>query len=136
MNIFDPKLEPVRTSPQSLSRWQGRDVQGFRGTWAEVRERIPTFEKQDFTAPGHLEANPYLCAIVRLPLNEEDEPLPVATVGPRYGLVQHWRLGDLCCEVLDGMGLHFEWLPCVVRMSELGEWAHLRFQLSDDMGVT
>lgn len=121
------------TSVRSLSRWQGRPVRHELGTWMELRELVPRFEKQDFAALRYGAANPYLRAIVRLPLSSEGTPVPVGTVGPDYRLIQHRELGDVCAEALRGLDLFYDQLPCTLSISELGEWVHIRFHLSDDL---
>ncbi|MFN3725238.1 MAG: DUF932 domain-containing protein [Allosphingosinicella sp.] len=134
MSGMQPTDAPVTRSP-SLSRWQGRPVIQETATWAELRELVPLFQKQDFVAPGEWRPNPYLRAMVRLPLREDEPPVPVGTVGQGYTLVQHRDLGDLCVAALRGLDLFYDRLPCTLNLSHLGEWAHIRFHLADDMSI-
>ncbi|WP_380874285.1 DUF932 domain-containing protein [Sphingomonas sp. DBB INV C78] len=89
------------------------------------------FASAPFTAGEDSRANPYLGAIVRLPLDATERPVPVGAVSPSYALVQHRGLGELCIESLQALDLYYERLRCDLEISELGEWAHLRFRLGD-----
>lgn len=127
---------PVRTGPRALSRWKGRNVISRTGYWSELREDVPSFEMWPYSVGGGATENPYLRSVVRLPLVDSEQPIPVGIVSPGYALVQHRALGDFCVDTLRRLDLFYDRLRCDVELTELGEWMALRFCLGDDFSLT
>ncbi|MBX7492049.1 DUF932 domain-containing protein [Qipengyuania sp. 1NDW9] len=127
-------IEPEKG--RGLSRWQSKPIEISRGDWQDLRSLLPKFSIEDFVAPGHLEPNPYHCSIVRKPLTENEQPVPVAIVGQNYGLVQHSQAGDAVVAAMKKLGIWFEHMDCWLELTELGEWMHVRFTLDDSYAIT
>lgn len=127
--------ENVPRQGRTASRWKSREVFAQRGEWEAIREELPNFVLEDFVAPGFDRANPHFRAVVRQSDVVEEFPVPVAIVGPNYGLVQHVWAGDAVVEAMKAIGVWFDRMPCLLEITELGEWMHCRFVLDESMAI-
>ena len=119
-----------------VARWRSRDVRYFGGTWDQVRTMVPRFELADFSVGEKEPANPFLKAVVRLPLTATERPMPVGTVSRSYALVQHEKVGELCFAGMAKAGVNEADLKCEVGLSDFGEWMNLRIYFPERFGFT
>ncbi len=81
--------------------WFGQPITTCRGTLAELRAGVPSFERTPFGPEGS--QNEFLHTIVRKPIGEDKRFIPVATVSPQYDLVQHHEVFKWLAEGLKGV---------------------------------
>jgi hypothetical protein len=97
---------------------------------------LPRFDIRPFAVSPNLPANPHLNAVVRLPANEGEHPIPVGVVSPSYTLLQHAALGEAIIRGLRDLDLFYDRLRCELEITPLGEWMSLRFHLDDSFSLT
>lgn len=117
--------EPPRLL-EATTRWRARDARYLEGTWLQLSHHVPEFELGDFRAGPGGPANPFLRAVVRLPLTSAELPIPVGVVSNRYELATHRAVADMCLEGIRAAGVETSRLRCQLGLSELGEWMHFR----------
>lgn len=111
---------------QATGRWRAREVSYWSGKWDRLSRLVPTFSLEPFRLTPETPANPYLSAVLRLPLNVTENLIPVATVSNSYQLAQHHDVIAKCFEGLRFMGMDIKNLDCEVGLTALGEWMNFR----------
>lgn len=117
------------TSEQN--RWRARDVCYFRGSWDRLKKIIPDFEMAPFQLTDKGPSNSHLRMVVRQPLNQTENPIPIATVSPKYALAAHHEVAELCMEGLVRCGVSRPDIKLELGLTELGEWMNLRLLLPE-----
>lgn len=107
-------------------RWRARDVSYWAGKWDRLANLVPKFRLEPFKVHPEAPANPYLSAVVRVPLTVTEHPIPVATVSQTYRLAQHHEIVERCFAGLSQVGLNPTKLKCEVGLTQLGEWMNFR----------
>lgn len=110
-------------------RWRARDVTYYRGPWARLKKLIPGFELGPFRVGEDGPENQHLRMVVRRPLNQTENPIPIGTVSPAYSLAPHEEVGELCLRGLAKCGVEQSELRPELGLTQLGEWMNLRFVL-------
>jgi hypothetical protein len=108
------------------SRRHSRDVTYSSGKWSQVSSLIPSFELTDFRAGDSEAPNPYLKAVVRLPLKVFERRIPVGVVSNSYPLAQHHQVAEQCFIGMRALNLEPAELKCDLGLTHLGEWMNLR----------
>ena len=121
-NVQNLLEENVEDQP----KWFNSPVKLHVGTITELREFIPTFERRDF-ALTHPDSefsrkNERLDTIVRLPLGEDNNFIPVGIVSKNYTLVQHRAVLDIVNKSISKMNIQFnENIQAELKITEYGE---------------
>tara|TARA_R110002072_G_scaffold66954_2_gene164585 strand:+ start:518 stop:1489 length:972 start_codon:yes stop_codon:yes gene_type:complete len=115
------------------ARWRARDVRYVEGVWERLRKEIPKFTVAEFRAGKDMPANPYLQAVVRVPRNPLEQPVPVGVVSKTYTLAQHVDVAERCLEGIREAGFDTHRLRCQVGLTELGEWMNFRVYFPDQL---
>lgn len=92
---------------------------------AEIRDQLPEFERWPFSWPrsdgGQGRANDYLDVIVRKPISEEKDFIPVGVVSKNYILIPHTSVIDTAIVAFRRLGLDPETTEVEFSMSRYGE---------------
>lgn len=121
-----PSVLPIGT------QWHSRQVRYEEGDWNTILGSLPEFKLAPFSI-GPRE-NPFLRTVIRLPLNNREDPIPVGTVSPTYSLAPHREVATFCRQGLLDAGIPSDQLRYEVGLSEFDEWMNLYFYLPDDYG--
>jgi hypothetical protein len=96
-----------------------------KGNIHHIRRFIPSFDRMPFglTQPvqGRSRINNRLETIVRLPIGEDDELVPVGVVSKDYVLLQHTAVVDAAQEAIEGAGIEIAEVTAHLRITEFGE---------------
>lgn len=101
------------------------------GTWAVLKERLPSFREAVFQMGPKQSPNPLKKLIVRNPDASHRDELPIAAVSPTYRLVQHRELIQECLEGLRDGGIDPDGLHCSLTLSDFGEMMEFKIQLPE-----
>jgi hypothetical protein len=109
-------------------------------TESPVRRRLlesaerdhPKFELSGFHDTPDEPANPFLRAVVRLPVGKAERRIPVGVVSNNYKLVQHAEVGDRCLSGMAKAGVDISKVRCELGLTELDEWMNLRLYFPED----
>ena len=112
---------------QRAVTWFGQPVATRAGTLAELRADLPSFERRPFGPEGC--RNEFLDTIVRLPTDDDEREIPVATVSPQYDLVQHHEVLDWLADGLKIVGAEPAELTGSLTLSRYGERMRLTIRL-------
>lgn len=119
-NLFGSDIDQTNQQRRlNDSTWEGASVLSMTGTLDEIYRSLPVFSRHPFRSGG--EENRYKDEIRREPLKIDESPIPVATVGKGYSLIQH---RDVLASIYRAMRLlHLEVaaLESSLVMSEYGE---------------
>jgi len=107
--------------------WFGQPITTCRGTLAELRAGVPSFERTPFGPEGS--QNEFLHTIVRKPIGEDKRFIPVATVSPQYDLVQHHEVFKWLAEGLKSIGEYSGEPSGTLTLSKYGERMQLTIRL-------
>jgi hypothetical protein len=110
-----------------MARWHTRKVRYVAGSWDQLKGIIPKFELSDFHDSPEEPANPFLRSVVRIPVGKAERRIPVGVVSNTYKLVQHAEVGDRCLSGMTNAGVDTAEVRCELGLTELDEWANLRF---------
>lgn len=107
-------------------QWFNSPVILHKGTLTVLRQYIPYFERRAFalTQPSneYSRLNEHLDTIVRLPIGEDNNFIPVGVVSKNYSLVQHRAVLDIISKTLCDSNIEFpENLKAEVEITEYGE---------------
>jgi hypothetical protein len=101
------------------STWEGAAIVEYRGAVADLYPLIPVFSRHPFRAGG--DENRYKDEIRREPLQISESPIPIATVGKTYSLVQHRDVVASVFRALNMIGIDISALESTLILSEYGE---------------
>jgi len=121
---------------EEFLRWRSRDVTFYKGPWAQLRKMVPEFDLKPFRVGDSGPDNPHLRAVVRMPVNATEHPMPIATVSPSYALAPHGEVAELCIKGLESCGVGAAEMKFEIGLSALSEWMNLRIQLPDQFSMT
>jgi hypothetical protein len=107
--------------------WFGQPVTASNGTLAELRGRLPSFERRPFGPEGS--ENEFLQTIIRTPTNDDNRSIPVATVSRQYDLIQHQEVFGWLENGLKAIGEKPEELSGMLALTKYGERMRLRIRL-------
>ncbi len=131
-------MDTVVTITQDEGKWFTSPVTTYQGPMKAIRDSIPRFERRTF-GPGFLPrkasvepaipgttvpnvtVNPYLDAIVRMPMKQGEPEIPVGVVSPSYSLLQHHELFDEILRTLDVLKIDPEEIVTEATLSRFGE---------------
>lgn len=138
----------VRGSAIAETRWLGEPISECTSSLEQIAKIIPQFERCPFGIrmdrraeqrqtslfpdSNDPDCNPYLDAIVRLPLDENDVPVPVGVVSKTYNLVQHTDLFDAAVDAIRSANIALDKVKAELTLTTLGGRMGLRFYLPDD----
>jgi len=114
------------------AKWRSREVKYVSGGCSRVVENIPKFELGDFTGNNSEIVNPYYKTVMRLPLTELENRIPIGLVSNTYTLAQHREVAELCIKGVEGQGVDVKSLRCELGLSTLGEWMNFRIYFPDE----
>ena len=109
------------------AKWIGRPVREHENVFDEIRNVIPHFDRQPFTADGV--RNDHLDTIIKLPIDTHDNQVPVATVSKSYSLVQHHDVLIAVERAFNDLGYNTKNAACSLQLTEYGErmWLRVKF---------
>ena len=117
------------------SKWLNSDVTLHVGTMTEVKEHIPSFDRRPFAITQPVETrvrdNGRLDTIVRLPIGEDADCVPVGVVSTEYALLQHSSVFDEAIKALESAKIDPASVDAELRLTELGERMKLSLRLPD-----
>jgi hypothetical protein len=126
---------PSTPAAQSGGRWFKSNVTSHTGTIAEVRRVIPSFERRGFglAQPGENRSrvNEHQDVIVRTPIGDDKDYVPVGVVSKDYSLVQHLGVVDVVVEALKASKLEVEKVRVRLKITDYGERMALSVFLPD-----
>jgi hypothetical protein len=99
--------------------WDGQPVFKCNAKLAELLSVLPEFTRTGLSFESAL--NEFVDLILRLPHEEDDRTVPVATVSRRYALIQHRDLVSWVCEAFDELRWDPANLDATLHCSEYGE---------------
>lgn len=121
-----------RSGQPKYKMWLGAPVRRYEGTPAEIRARLPVFERRPFlvvpTGGRAAQVNPLYDTIVRLPLDGEPE-VGVGLVSRTYTLIQHRDLLEMLIQALAAAGVAPDEVHAAVQITEFGERMELQLLL-------
>lgn len=117
-------------------RWRARDVSYYRGPWDRLKKLIPNFEMAPFRLNEEGPENRHLRMVVRQPITQTENPIPIATVSPTYSLAVHQDVAELCIQGLVKCGVERHEIRPELGLTELGEWMNLRLILPERFSMT
>lgn len=122
--------DAVDLSPEQ-QRWRARDISYYRGPWDRLQKLIPNFEMAPFRINEIGPENQHLRMVIRLPLSQTENPIPIATVSPTYSLASHLDVAEFCIQGLMKCGIERSEIRAELGLTELGEWMNLRLLLPE-----
>lgn len=130
-----------QTQPQDSDfrpKWFNSPVTVHIGSIAEIREHIPSFERRAFGltqfGKDFSRLNERLDTIVRLPLGEDDDFIPIGVVSKNYALVQHTDVLEVAKRALENAEIAVEDVKAEVSITEYAERMALSLYLPDKYG--
>ena len=106
-----------------------------RGTLAEVRRFVPTFERRGFAlTQGDNQTtrlNQRLDTIVRRPFEEDHTFVPIGVVSKEYALVQHEAIIGTATDALKAAEIEPQEVTAEIRITEYGERMGLSLYLPE-----
>jgi hypothetical protein len=111
---LDAASDVLEESSERELTWHGEPVFIHRGPVSELAPLIPRFERRPFGTTGSAGSAEQLLlrefhpsgenrlrdVIVRMPLDDKEQPTPVGIVSKRYNLVQHTELFQKMCDAI------------------------------------
>ena len=107
--------------------WFGQPVTVSNGTLAELRGKLPSFDRRPFGP--ECSQNEFIQTIVRNPIGDDKRHIPVATVSPQYDLVQHHEVFGWLAEGLKTTEEQPDALSGTLMLSKYGERMRLTIRL-------
>jgi len=101
------------------STWHSAEVFQQSGTVAELYSRLPHFSRQPFRVGD--QENRFKDQIVKEPMTISEKPIPIATVGKDYSLIQHREVLASVFRALQLIGIDISNIPSDLLLSEYGE---------------
>lgn len=117
------------------SRWSGLPVHHWDGSYDEIIERIPAFDRRPFafeTQPSGLSENQFYDLIVRRAVESDKVEVPVGVVSKSYSLIQHRDIATEARKAAEGLGIDCNSLKCSLSLTDYGERMALFLQLPGD----
>lgn len=115
------RLPPEEPRP----KWFNSPVTYHEGPIAELRQKLPTFERRGFglamTDPQFARLNQRLDTVVRRPSPDDACRVPVGVVSKSYQLLQHTEVLDFACAVLRKANLPLDQVHTELGLTEYGE---------------
>jgi len=109
--------------------WFGQKVDVHNPHFDNIVEYVPEFRREPFKY-GH-DINEYLDLIIRQPFRDDHRTIPVATVSPRYALIQHKEVINWLREGLKIANLDKEDIQIELIISEYGERFKIRVNIPE-----
>lgn len=122
-------------------KWFNSPVTLHKGTLTELHQYVPFFERRNFalTQPSYeyTRIHERLDTIVRLPIGEDKNFIPVGVVSKKYSLVQHITVLDIINKTLCNANIGInENLKSEVNFTEYGERMFISVLLPDKYSFT
>jgi hypothetical protein len=116
-------------------KWFNSPMTYHAGPIAELRQKLPTFERRGFglamTDPQFARLNQRLDTVVRLPSRGDAYRVPVGVVSKSYQLLQHTEVLDFACAVLGKANLPLDEVQAELGLTEYGERMELSLRLPE-----
>jgi hypothetical protein len=109
--------------------WLGQSVNVFNPDFDNIFEYIPGFRREPLKYGNHI--NKYLDLITRQPFRDDNKIIPVATVSPRYALIQHKEIIYWLRAGLEAAYLNIEDMQIEIILSEYGERFKIKVNIPD-----
>ncbi len=120
----------------SSSKWLNSGVTTHQGSFLDIVKHVPSFDRFPFAIPStegtKARANGRLDTIVRLPIGEDSECVPVGVVSRDYALLQHSSVCDEAKKALEEAKIDPGSVDAELRLTELGERMKLSLRLPDN----
>lgn len=117
------------------SKWLNSSVAAHTGSLGEVMRHVPSFYRLPFALSSSTLAtvreNCRLDIIVRLPIDEDTDSVPVGVVSKDYVLLEHTEVVAAATKALDAAHIDPASVPAELRLTELGERMVLSLRLPD-----
>lgn len=118
------------------SRWMNSAVTLHAGKLTEISKHVPAFDRRPFALiqSGGIDVrdNGRLDTIVRLPLNGDDDCVPIGVVSKDYALLQHSSVLDEAVRALEESKIDPASVDAELRLTEFGERMKLSLRLPDN----
>ena len=132
-------LQKIGSESGTHPKWFSSPVKVHKGTLADVRSYIPEFERCRFSLaqPGseHTCFNERLDAIVRCPVQDDENYIPVGVVSKDYTLVQHIAIFDVAVQALEAANIDPDVVKAELRITEYGERMELSIYLPRNYNI-
>ncbi len=123
----------------SQPKWLSSPVNVHKGLLTDVRSYIPEFMRRSFSLaqPGgeHSCANERLDLIVRCPVRDDEDFIPVGVVSKEYTLVQHTAIFDIAVQALKAANIEPDVVKAELRITEYGERMELSIYLPKQYNI-
>jgi len=110
---------------QRRSRWLNSDLRIYKGGVDVVRRHIPEFERRSFgliqEGGSSTRLNECLDAIIRKPVDDDRDCVPIGIVSKNYVFVPHSRVLDLAVKAINKMGVEDGDIASEMILSQYGE---------------
>ena len=120
----------------SSSKWFNSGVATHHGSFLDVVKHVPSFDRLPFTIASSdgtkARANGRLDTIVRLPIGEDSEWVPVGVVSRDYALLQHTSVCDEAKKALEDAKIDPAKVSAELKLTEFGERMKLSLRLPDN----
>jgi hypothetical protein len=121
-------------------KWFQSPVNIFKDKIEKIRTLLPVFERRPFELPPSSQVNnrvnPYFETVVRKPINDDKNFIPVGTVSKKYILIQHEQIFDAAVDALNNAGIKTADIDAELKITDLGERMALNFYLPDEYSYT
>ncbi len=118
-----------QTTTLQGASWFESPVWHFQGTVTEIKSYLPIFERRAFSArkPGSLKSgsNERFDMIVRKPLGDDVDYIPVGIVSKTYALVPHQLVLNAAVKALHDAEITTDGITADLALTQYGERMHL-----------
>ena len=116
--------------------WRSREVKYVSGNWTQISRNIPLFELGNFSEGTGEIVNKYYKTVIRLPLTQLENRIPVGIVSNTYTLAQHYEVAKLCIDGLRNCNIGINDVHCELGLSTLSEWMNFRIYFPEKYDFT
>jgi Domain of unknown function (DUF932) len=136
-----PPSQIEAVSGQRQRHWLGLPVRPVtEGTFEDLLNALPHFGRQPFAMPSlngdELGVNSYLDMVYRLPVRQNERPIPVGVVSKNYRLVDHHQILRTIQQALANRTLDLETVRVFAEWTIHGERAHFSIILPPEEHFT
>lgn len=117
---------------EETSNWKSREVKYIAGKWDQISKNIPSFELSEFSEGDAKTVNQYYKTVIRLPLTNLENRIPVGIVSNTYTLAQHTKVAELCIKGIKKCGIDVNNVRCELGLTPYGEWMNFRIYFPDE----
>jgi hypothetical protein len=145
MNNQTGQHETTPSAGEGAPKWFGEPVCVAEGPPEVLMKLVPHFDRRPFAmssvgsrslenvpTPSGIGENGLYDLIVRLPLNEQEEEIPVGIVSKHYTLVQHLEVIERAAEAINLAGVKLDHVSAELTLSTSGSKMAFTFTLPDN----